>query len=113
MGNRKAPTPAPATSRNPRVSLGDRVRDRISGAQGIAIARTEWLYGCVRITIKPEKLDKDGKERDSVTIDEPQCEVLKVSVIENRPYWRSEGSLVLERAAGPRPDPVRPRDPVR
>jgi hypothetical protein len=96
-----------------RVNLGDRVKDRISGLQGIAIARTEWLYGCVRVTIQPEKLDKDGKQRDNVTVDEPQCEVLKVGVIENRPHWRDEIAVAPRRAAGPRPDAVRQQDPSR
>jgi hypothetical protein len=42
------------------VQLGDRVRDRMTGFSGIAIAITEWLYNCRRITVQPTELDKDG-----------------------------------------------------
>lgn len=30
------------------VNLGDRVKDQVTGFEGIAIARTEWLFGCPR-----------------------------------------------------------------
>lgn len=112
MGDRKAPTPPPISVR---VGLGDRVKDRISGIKGIAIARTEWLYGCVRITIQPEKLDKDGKQHDNISVDEPQVQVIKAGVVENRPHWRDETAhlAVRQRAAGPRPDAVRQQDPTR
>ena len=67
-----------------RVELGDRVRDRITGLEGIAVARTSWLYGCERITIQPERL-KDGKPLDTYTVDEPQIEVLKEGVAKRQP----------------------------
>ena len=45
------------------IKLGSKVRDSITGLEGIATARTEYLYGCVRITITPTEL-KDGKPVD-------------------------------------------------
>jgi hypothetical protein len=53
------------------VELGQRVKDTITGFEGIAIARTEWLYGCVRVTVQPQSMH-DGKPIDSSTFDEPQ-----------------------------------------
>lgn len=70
------------------VQLGDRVKDRITGFVGIAECRAEWLYGCVRISVRPEKFGKDGKQPDLVTFDEPQLDVVKAGAVENRPYWR-------------------------
>jgi len=58
------------------VYLGDEVRDEVTGFHGVAIARTEWLHGCVRITVQP-KVDKNGKFIEPVTFDEPQLIVLK------------------------------------
>lgn len=55
------------------VKLGQRVRDTISGIEGIVIARTEWLYGCSRVTVQPEGA-KDGKPYDYFVVDEPQLE---------------------------------------
>lgn len=43
------------------IELGSKVRDRITGYIGIVVARSEWLYGCVRITVQQEGLDKDNK----------------------------------------------------
>lgn len=57
------------------IQLGMRAKDRVTGLEGIVIARTEWLYGCTRITIQPEKRN-DGTHVDSITIDEPQGIVL-------------------------------------
>jgi hypothetical protein len=31
------------------VNLGDKVKDRITGLEGIAIGVTTWLYGCRRV----------------------------------------------------------------
>lgn len=53
------------------VKLGDRVKDSITGFAGIAIARCEYLNGCVRVSIQPVKL-KDGKPIDELWVDESQ-----------------------------------------
>jgi hypothetical protein len=62
------------------VRLGDRVRDEISGLEGIASARYEYLYGCVRVCVRPEKL-KDGKPVESTVFDEAQLRVVKAGVV--------------------------------
>ncbi len=59
------------------IKLGDKVKDAYSGFEGTAVARTEWLYGCSRITISPDKTDKDGKVMDNCTFDEPQVKLVK------------------------------------
>ena len=61
-----------------KINLGDRVKDPISGFQGIAIGRVQWLHGCDRIIVQPEKLDKkDGKPLENHQFDEPGLVVLK------------------------------------
>ena len=62
------------------VGLGARVKDPISGLTGIAVSRTEFLYGCVRVGVQPEALH-DGKPIDQVFVDEPQLEVVAPGVI--------------------------------
>ncbi len=94
-----------------RVHLGDRVRDKITGLQGIAIARTEWLHGCIRITIQPEAM-KDGKALDSYVIDEPQCELVARAAVPNVTHWREpEAETESVVTAGPRPVATRPAEP--
>lgn len=67
------------------INVGDRVRDRITGMMGIVIARTEWRYGCIRLTVQPGEL-KDGRPVDGYQLDEPQCEVVAAAVIQNIGY---------------------------
>ena len=42
------------------INLGDKVTDTISGYSGIVVARYEYLNGCVRFQVEPDKLTKDG-----------------------------------------------------
>lgn len=51
------------------VVLGKRYKDCISGFTGIAVAKTEWLYGCIRITLAGTVTDGEPKD---FTFDEPQ-----------------------------------------
>ncbi|MBX9877654.1 MAG: hypothetical protein K2Y22_04280 [Candidatus Obscuribacterales bacterium] len=60
------------------VKLGDRVRDKVTGFEGIATGITVWLHGCRRVVIQPEKLGTDGKLIESWTFDEPGLEILEV-----------------------------------
>ncbi len=63
------------------VKTGDRVRDPMSRLEGVVVARTEWLYGCVRVTFQPIG-SKDGAPFDTVTVDEPQVEILTATEAE-------------------------------
>jgi hypothetical protein len=60
---------------NKMIKLGTKVRDKITGFEGIATSRTEFLYGCIRIGVTP-KMDKDGRLGDVQHFDEPQLEEL-------------------------------------
>jgi hypothetical protein len=44
--------------------LGYKVRDRVTGIDGVATSVSFDLYGCIQVVINPG-LDKDGKHRDS------------------------------------------------
>lgn len=83
-----------------KVELGDVVKDKITGFVGVVISRTEWLNGCVRFMVQPEKL-KDGKPRDAETFDLQQLEVVKIAKV--KPPEAHPG--------GPRPDPKRLANP--
>ncbi len=64
-----------------KIKLGARVKDPINGYEGIVIARTDWLYGCVRIGVVASHLDKDGKPLGEEWFDEDRLEVLRKRVI--------------------------------
>ncbi|MEA3225049.1 MAG: hypothetical protein U9Q07_03800 [Planctomycetota bacterium] len=63
------------------IKIGDRVRDKVSGFQGIATARHEYMNGCVRFTIDSEEL-KDGKPIDGHWFDEQQIEAIEDKALE-------------------------------
>lgn len=85
------------------IRLGDKVRDAVTGFSGIAVARTEWLHGCARITIQPDVLDKDGKPQDAITFDELQLQPVESQKV---PSGNRE-------TGGPRPEPSRRAEPAR
>jgi hypothetical protein len=62
--------------RRQKLELGDTFRDRLSGWEGHAIARYEYVSGCVQYCL--ERLDKDGK-REHETFDEQRLEKVKVN----------------------------------
>lgn len=43
------------------IQLGDFVRDRISGFEGVAASRVEYLTGCTQIAIAKKGLNSEGK----------------------------------------------------
>ena len=61
-----------------KIKLGDKVKDKITGFIGVAVARTEFLNGCVQYEVQPKRLDKDHKIVESVSIDEQSLEVMSV-----------------------------------
>lgn len=63
------------------IELGDKAKDTVTGYTGIAVARTEWINGCARITLMPDKLNKDGGLQQQETFDEPQLVLVKHGVV--------------------------------
>lgn len=53
------------------IRLGEKVQDKISGLEGIAVSRTEYLNGCVQYGVMP-KIKKGTTEIPSWNIDESQ-----------------------------------------
>ena len=79
------------------IKLGQKVKDPITGCQGTAVGKTMWLYGCTRVGIQ-QKMDKDKKVPEIIWFDEPQLEGIDPK--KNKT------------PGGPRPTPLRQRDPA-
>jgi len=56
--------------------FGAEVKDKITGFKGIVVARTEWLYGCVRIAVRSTTL-KEGKPIADQWFDVDELELVK------------------------------------
>ena len=64
------------------MEIGDRVKDVITGLEGIATGKTEYLNGCRQFYVQPEGL-KDGKPIEGVWVDEQQLSVTKRGIRPN------------------------------
>jgi len=53
------------------IELGDKVKDLVSGLEGVATARLEYLNGCVQYSVTP-KIKKGATEIPSWNIDAEQ-----------------------------------------
>lgn len=58
-----------------KIKLGDRVRDWVTGLEGIATARVEYLGGCIQYCVQP-KVGKEGKMMESHCFDVGRLEVI-------------------------------------
>ena len=57
------------------IELGNKVKDTVTGYEGIATARIEYLNGCIQYCVKP-KIGKDGKMPEGEYIDEGELKDL-------------------------------------
>ena len=63
-----------------KIELGQRVKDIVSEAVGIATARVTYLNGCEQLLISP-KVDDKGTIPKGVWIDEVQLEVVDNGIL--------------------------------
>ena len=67
------------------IKLGDKVRDKITGFEGVATAKVEYLTGCIQFCVKP-KVTEEGKMPTGEYIDDIQLEVIGDSLdVEQEP----------------------------
>ncbi len=71
------------------ILLGQRVRDKVTGLEGVVIARVEHLTGCDTVAIHPG-LDKDGKVMDPHWCDFTRCEVIDATSVMAVPTRKEE-----------------------
>lgn len=82
-----------------KFNLGDRLKDDLTGFEGICVYRTQWITNCNVYGIKPDSLDKDGEPRKSSQFDEPHISVVqeKVAVVDNDTGGPTDSPSVLNR----------------
>lgn len=83
------------------IQLGDRVRDQVTGFEGIVVGITTWLHGCRRCVVQPREL-RDGKPIEAQTFDEPQLEAIDRAVVGT-----------THKTGGPSPNAERRGTPIR
>ena len=84
--------------------LGKTYKDSISGFEGVAVARAEYLYGCVRVMIAPTKLKPDGDFLPDGWFDEPQLVLVRAAKTSGRKK-KADGPGGPARSVPPSRDP--------
>ena len=79
---------------NFKFNIGDKVKDTITGFQGIITARTQWLNNCNTYNVQSQEL-KDGQPTDRVFFDEPQLELVESDVYEPKQTTGGPERVVL------------------
>jgi hypothetical protein len=85
------------------IPLGSKVRDRFTGFTGIAVAYTQWIFGCARYGVEAQQL-KDGKPLEIQWFDDQRIEMIPGEA----PTAASESQAV---SGGPKLDPGYPANP--
>lgn len=85
------------TNYKSKIVLGSKVRDTITGFEGVAIGVTFWLTGCARLGVKPVGLH-EGKTIEAEWFDEDRLEVMTASQL---PYGQPN-------TGGPQEAPKKP-----
>ena len=59
------------------IKLGDKIRCKVTGLEGIATAKVEYLNGCVQYALTPRVEAGKNSYPDSVYLDYKQLEVIE------------------------------------
>lgn len=94
---------------NTAIELGWRVKDSISGFQGIATAFARFINGCERIEITPEQM-KDGKLLDTHYFDAQQLVVIDTNPARN--VKPENQPTATDAPGGPHSTPTVAKDPT-
>jgi len=63
-------------------TLGDRLRDKVTGISGIALGITKYATGCIHYGICPEKANEKGEIPDWIWLDGSRVSLEDESAIE-------------------------------
>lgn len=86
--------------------LGARVRDRVTGIEGIVESVSFDLYGCIQTVVNPG-LDKDKKPQDSRWMDVSRLEIKKATPVMPRPPFDYSPADIAAGRHGPAAKPAR------
>lgn len=67
---------------NFKFNLGDKVKDTITGFEGVVTVRSQWLNMCNTYGVQPTKL-KDSIPQQRQSFDQPQLELVEEKVVES------------------------------
>lgn len=81
------------------INLGDRVKDRITGFEGVVTGVVHYITGCNQVLVAPKAVDNAFKPGEWFDID--RCEVIEAHAV------NLENVSSIERPGADRPAPRR------
>lgn len=87
--------------------LGLKVKDRVTGFEGIVASLSFDLYGCIQAVVNPG-LDKDGKQRDQAYYDVSRLEVTDTTPCMPVPNFDFGDVAEGKQGAAERPADIKP-----
>jgi len=78
-----------------RIRLGQKVVDRVTGFEGTAVARVEYLNGCVQFCVRPA-MGADGKMPSGEYIDVEQLDVTGAENIRRKSQDAKSGGSMAD-----------------
>lgn len=73
------------------IKLGQKAKDKITGFEGIIVARIEYLFGCDQYGVSPEA--KDGKVNDTLYFDEGRIEITGKGILPEEVRVEKKGGV--------------------
>ena len=86
-----------------KINLGDTVKDKVTGLQGIAISRIEYMNGCIQFGVKARV--KEAALKEAEYIDEDQLEWIDAGI--NKPVKKKVAPASRRPSGGDQPDQPR------
>jgi hypothetical protein len=62
--------------------LGNKIKDMVSGVEGITTSFVVYMNGCIQWSINRE-LDKDGKPYETLYYDQQQCQLIDSGIVDD------------------------------
>jgi len=66
-------------------NLGDRIKDRHTGVEGIIVSMNFYATGCMTYDTQPVQLDRDGKIVDTINIPQERMILVKAAEVKEKP----------------------------
>lgn len=86
--------------------LGKKIRDKVSGVEGVVTSVSFDLYGCIQAVIN-RGVDKDGKQIESIWLDVGRLNVTDDTPVMPRPHFEWTPQAIAEGEKGPSEKPAR------
>lgn len=81
-----------------KYELGSKAKCKITGYEGLIVARTEWLYGCRRYVLQSSKIQDSGKPSEPLSADEDGIDIVEAAAPHPMPSTGGDAPMPTRQA---------------